>query len=183
MIGAINKRKTIELERAFDNAVVLLHASRSVERSAKELLEILAQGFDCEWGTFWKVDRTILRAITIWSAPTVKATQLNADTRNRTISPSDGTAGHVWRSRKPIWTADLTTDMCLPRSLEAADAGLHGGVWFALKTDRAVYGVIELLGKDLPRATDILLAAVEDLGIRLGYLIEEFKNQPRVQQF
>jgi hypothetical protein len=182
MIRAITKRKAAKLEMAFDNAVVLLHSSRSVEQSANELLELLAPAFDCEWGTFWKVDRTILRAISTWSVPTVKATRLNADTRNRTISSSDGTAGHVWRSQKPIWTVDLTSDMCLPRSLEALDAGLHGGVWFALKTDRAVYGVIELLGKDLPRATDTLLVAVENLGIRLGHLIEEFENRSQVQQ-
>jgi hypothetical protein len=66
--------------------------------------------------------------------------------------------------------------MCLPRSLDAASEGLQGGVWFALKTEHAVYGVIELLGKNLPRGTDGLLGAVENLGIRLGRLIEDFEN-------
>ena len=64
----------------------------------------------------------------------------------RTLSLSEGTAGHVWRSRKPVWSVNLVQDMCFPRSVDAEGAGLHGGVWLAINTDTAVYGVIELLG-------------------------------------
>jgi len=174
------KRKIAELERAFDKAVMLLRASKSIQQSANELLKLLAEAIGCEWGTFWKVDHNILRVTSTWSTPSMTATELNADTRNRTISPSEGTAGHVWRSRKPIWTVDLVSDMCLPRSLEAKSAGLQGGVWFALKTDQAVYGVIELLGKNLPRGTDELLVTVENLGIRLGRLIEESESHSQL---
>ena len=174
------KRKIAELEKAFDKAVILLHGTKSIDRSANELLELLVKALGCEWGTFWKVERNILRATSTWSAPLVKAPALNADTFNRTLTMSSGTAGHVWRSRKPVWTVDLISDMCLPRSIEARNAGLHGGVWFALKTDQAVYGVVELLGKELPHGTDEVLAAVENLGIRLGRLIEESEGQSKI---
>jgi len=65
------------------------------------------------------------------------------------MSFREGTAGHVWRTRKPVRTTDIVHDMCLPRSLDAKEASLQGGVWFALKADDAAYGVKELLGREL----------------------------------
>ena len=61
-----------------------------------------------------------------------------ADTLPRQLSMSEGTAGHVWRSRKPVWTNSLMRDMCLARSTEATEAGLQGGLWFAIKNSTTV---------------------------------------------
>jgi hypothetical protein len=85
---------------------------------------------------------------------------------------SEGNAGHVWRTRTPIWTTNLVRDMCLPRSLEAREAGLVGGIWFAVKTDEAVYGVIELLGRQVAHPSEALMVEIEHLGIQLGRLFE-----------
>lgn len=61
----------------------------------------------------------------------------------------------------------------MPRSLDADTAGLHGGVWFAIKTDSAVYGVVELLGTKIPAATQELLVGIESFGIQIGQLLED----------
>lgn len=53
------------------------------------------------------------------------------------------------------------------------DAGLHGGVWFALKTVTAVYAVIEQLGRAFEPKTPGNLIELERLGFRLGYALEE----------
>ena len=39
---------------------------------------------------------------------------IRAVTRNRSLSLNEGTAGLVWKSRKPIWSTDLVRDMSLP---------------------------------------------------------------------
>jgi hypothetical protein len=90
---------------------------------------------------------------------------------------NQGNAAKVWRSRKPIWTANLVLDMGLPRSLRAAAAGLRGGIWFAVKTDTALYGVVELLARELPSITTETLVAIERVGSRLGYVIEERRSE------
>jgi len=64
-------------------------------------------------------------------------------------------------------------DSVLPPSLEA---GLRGGVWFAVKTDTSVYGVIELLGPALEPKTPDNLVLVERLGFRLGHALEELRH-------
>lgn len=174
-------RKTLtEIEQLFEQTVELLQSAPGIEQAASELLELLAHATGCDWGTYWKVDPIayVLRPITTWSAPTVSAPTLDRDTRSRTLTISEGNAGHVWRSRKPIWTADLMGDMCLPRSAEAIDSGLHGGVWFAVKSEQLVYGVIELLGKEIPHSSDDSLLALERLGIKLGQLVEEKELRP-----
>jgi hypothetical protein len=111
--------------------------------------------------------------VSTWTTNQFNAKKLKADTEHRSLSLSEGNAGHVWRSRKPIWTDDLIRDMCIPRSLDAESVGLHGGIWFALKTESAVYGVMELLGTNLPVADDEMLATIELLGINIGRSIEQ----------
>jgi hypothetical protein len=54
---------------------------------------------------------------------------------------------------------------------------LRAGVWFAVKTDTAIYGVVELLARELPAMSVEILVAVERLGSRLGYVIEELRTE------
>ena len=56
---------------------------------------------------------------------------------------------------------------------------LHGGVWFAVKTDTAMFGVIELLGRALEPAAPENLVNLERLGFRLGLALE---HRPRALQ-
>ncbi len=179
------RQRLKELERISDKAVEVILSPQSIESIESQVLQILAEALGCEWGTYWKVDADRLLPTAHWSAPGVEARELDIDTSHRTLSMSEGTAGHVWRGRKPVWTRNLTEDMCLPRSLEAQSAGLQGGIWFAIKTDQAVYGVVELLGRNLPHASEELLVGIENLGIRIGYAIEDSHhkkfNESRVQ--
>jgi hypothetical protein len=105
--------------------------------------------------------------------PNFEAPALDRDTKNRTLSISEGTAGHVWRSRQPVWTLNLIKDMCLPRSLDADSSGLTGGIWFALKTEDTVYAVIELLGSLVAPPTQERILEIESFGFYLGHLLEE----------
>lgn len=158
-----------------DGCIEILNATKSFDQVAPDILEKLGKAFLCDWGTYWKVDSATLTLIptTIWSLNPLTTKSLKKDTQNRHLSLSEGNAGHVWRSRTPIYTTDLIKDMCLPRSLDALEAGLQGGLWFALKTNHAVYGVLELLGKNLQPVTSETLLNIEILGLKLGEKIEK----------
>jgi GAF domain len=173
--GKIAKRRLEQLQLVFERAATLLRTHREIENVGSELLALLGEALGCEWGTLWKVDSSAqrLKPVATWSAPDIQTARLAEHTINRALSLSEGTAGHVWRGRKPVWTRDLVRDMCLPRSLDAATAGLHGGIWFAIQTDSAVYGVVELLGTKIPAATQELLEGIETFGIRIGHLLED----------
>lgn len=138
------------------------------------VLARIAELFDCQWATLWLVhpDRPLLHPDLVWSLEPSKVWHLTENTALRTLSLSEGTAGHVWRSRKPVWTTNLARDMCLPRSLSAEEAGLRGGIWFAVQTETVVHGVIELLGIDLPSATPEVLREIEHFGHAIGRIME-----------
>lgn len=162
-----------------EQATIEIAAAHPTDLDAREVpraaLEALAVALGCAWATFWKVEAATLtlRAAVCWSNPDISDRRLRAHTLGRNLSMSEGTAGHVWRSQKPVWTKDLARDMCLPRSLDAVQAGLQGGVWFAVKAGATVFGVVELLGPAIPTANDELLKRVERLGTRLGSLLEK----------
>ena len=134
------------------------------------LLSSIAVSFGCQFATYWQVDTETLQLapVILWKSIEAHADTLLDHTRNKTLSMSQGTAGHVWRSRRPVWSTNLLRDMCLPRSLEADLAGLHAGIWFALKTSDTVFGVIELLTTELPASSEALLELIEYLGLALG---------------
>jgi hypothetical protein len=139
-----------------------------------DVIERLAVALRCQWGTYWKVDpeKICLVATLLWELEQDRTQPLRMDTVGQSLSISQGNAGHVWRSRKPIWARDLIFEMCLPRSLGAQTSGLKGGIWFAVKTDRAVYGVLEFLGHDIEPVSDESLVLIEQFGISLGRLVE-----------
>ena len=163
------------LESTAAHLAEMLRTANRVVDVAPTALELLAQAAGSEWAVYWVVDAKVqrLRALALWSALGSKAQVLEDTTRRFTLSPGEGIPGLVWRSRKPRRATNLALEMCLPRSLAAIDAGLHGGLWFALQTDTAVYGVIEVLGRapGLNAAGD--LVTVEQLGFCLGRALEE----------
>lgn len=169
------RHRLSELGSAVARSVEMLRAARHVGEVAQAVLELLGQAACSERATFWVVDsgQQRLRAIASWSAAGCGAPAHDGDMRHRTVSLSQGNAGHVWRSRKPLWSTSLVLDSALPPSLEA---GLRGGVWFAVKTDTSVYGVIELLGPALEPKTPDNLVLVERLGFRLGHALEELRH-------
>jgi GAF domain-containing protein len=174
-----SKTRLSQWAQATGTAIELLRGASHLEDVAQAVLERLAQAAGCEWAAYWAVDPQLraLRAVASWSGLGPEGHAFDRETRVCIPSTNQGNAAKVWRSRKPIWTADLVLDMGLPRSLRAARAGLRGGMWFAVKTDTAIYGVVELLARVLPLITPETLVAVERVGSRLGYVIEERRSE------
>jgi GAF domain-containing protein len=168
-----------QLAQATGAAIELLRCASQLEDVAQAVLERLAQAARCEWAAYWAVDpqSKALRAVASWSGLGPTGQRFEQDARARIPFTNQGNTAKVWRSRKPIWTANLVLDMGLPRSLRAGEAGLRGGMWFAVKTDTALYGVVELLARVLPSITTETLVAVERIGSRLGYAIEELRSE------
>jgi len=167
------------LAQATGIAIELLRGASQLEDVAEAVLERLARAARCEWAAYWVVDpqARALRAVASWSGLGPQGQPFDRETRVCIPFTNQGNAAKVWRSRKPIWTTNLVPDMGLPRSLRAAAAGLRGGIWFAVKTDTALYGVVELLARELPSITTETLVAIERVGSRLGYVIEERRSE------
>jgi len=139
-----------------------------------DLVRMIGTRLKCDWAVYWKLDRERIRLmpVVIWSRDYAAVKRLKQRTKERELSISEGNAGLVWRNQKPIWSKNLSLEMCLPRSLDANAAGLTCGIWFPIKTSYTIYGVIELLGRAIPPPTAELLDSIEALGVRIGEAIE-----------
>jgi hypothetical protein len=117
------------LMQATGIAIQLLRGASQLEDVAEVVLKRLAHAARCDWAAYWVVDpqARALRPVASWSGLGPEGHVFDRETRVCIPSTNQGNAAKVWRSRKPIWTADLLWDMGLPRSLRAAAAGLRGG--------------------------------------------------------
>jgi hypothetical protein len=165
----------LELQRNLEKVLESIAAVGRFNGADIRTLAMISEAFHCQWATYWKVNTTdsCLEPVAVWRQRQLAGEALGRHTHERRLSLNEGTAGHVWRSGKPVWSTKIVFDMCLPRSLDAKAAGLNNGVWFALKSDATVYGIVELLGDGLEEATQEALLAVEQFGASLGRLIEQ----------
>ena len=166
--ASCTKRSRAFLRRANSSASPrIIHGRTSCRRCACALR--------CEWADFLGSASGTQVLVCRRDVETSTASPPRTSRRTliaRQLTMSEGTAGHVWRSRKTTWTTDIVRDMCLPRCVDAKQAGLQGGVWVPLKTVNAVYGVLELLGRHPVPARADRVVAVEQLAVSLGCLIE-----------
>lgn len=148
---------------------ILEEADRPVD-CAKELVTFLCQWFDCPWGTYWHADtrKLLLTSAFCWNNETLRAEKLRHDTHNRSLTLSEGTAGHVWRTGTVVCTDNIVRDMCLPRSLDATAVGLRGGIWFPITDGLTTYAVIELLGRHYWNCDDRFRDELKLFGLELG---------------
>lgn len=153
----------------------VLESSKDIDSAAPAILEVVANRFESAWATYWKVDfeRRVLRAIAMWNDNPTALSPLVVDTQTRVLTLSEGAAGQVWKSGKPICTSDLIRDMCLPRSLRAKNAALSGGIWFPVRADQTTYGVIELLGKQPWPNNPQLIDELVSIGDFIGAMLPE----------
>jgi hypothetical protein len=169
------RHRLAALASAVARAIETLRAAKHVEAVAADVIETLGLAASSEQATFWTVDPQLrqLRAIAHWN--TSGFTQGSSDSVQRYRAPSwsEGSAARVWRTRKPLWSASSILDTSRRPSIQD---GLRGGVWFAVKTDTSVYGVIELLGRALEPSAPENLVHIERLGFRLGHALEELRH-------
>ncbi len=158
-----------------DKCIKIAESYSSFDEAAPEILKFVCKYFTAEWGTYWKVNSVLytLNAFYVHVEPGHDFSRLVTNTKSRSLSMSEGNAGHVWRSKIPILSNNLVNDMCIPRSLDANKGGVNSGVWFALKSDDTVFGVIELLAKKLPSSNTQTLHLLEALGTKLGYFFRQ----------
>jgi hypothetical protein len=143
-------------------------------RITPQALALTANSFECQWAVYWQIQpgADCLCAEEIWTHGLVDAGPLERDTRGRSLASSEGAVGQAYRTRKPIWTTILGLQMDLPRSLDAQFVGFSGGLWIPVQFDTSVYGVIELLGLDMPPPSKESLELVELFGRSIGGLLE-----------
>jgi len=172
-------KTTAEFQQLTESLGEILARAGIIDTAAAPILAALARSFTAQWATYWKVDADarILRALATWTDDPTRFERLLHDTETRTLALSEGAAGHAWRSGRPICTSDLINDMCLPRSLQAKEAGCISGIWLPVRAKETTFGVIELLGTDFWPNNQQFLDQLVTLGNFIGRMLPECRSK------
>src|SRR4051794_11043657 len=147
------------------------HAGRAYEA----LLQAITERLDWRLAAAWEpatADAGALACVACWTAPESRLQAFAQLTRTTILRVGEGLPGRVFADGAPLWLTDAAADDRLPRRAAAAEAGLHVGVAFPVRSERGVVGVVELFGDRAREADPELLATLELLGVMLGQLVE-----------
>jgi phosphoserine phosphatase RsbU/P len=124
------------------------------------------------WGiaAVWVLDAEagLMRCEELWHDPALEAPSFIAATRMTPLARGQGLPGRVWERGEPAWVADLSTDPNFPRFAHAARDDIGTGLAFPLTDRGRLVGVIELFRREHAEPEPELLAALTELGARLG---------------
>lgn len=164
------KTKSFQFAELTNKATRIIANAGSLEKAAPSLITFLCGWFDCQWGAYWHVDskKLLLTPAFCWNNESLCAEKLRKDTDTKSLTMSEGMAGHVWRTGRAVCTNNVVGDVCLPRSLDATEAGLLGGAWFSIRTTKRIIGVVELLRRHYWACDLGFVGKLELLGLELG---------------
>jgi PAS domain S-box-containing protein len=171
----ISERRRLKrrLDAQFQVASILA-ASESVAAAAPALLEAIGENVGWELGQMWTVDRSadVLRAVAIWHAPLIQATEFEEASRNRTLGRGVGLPGRVWDAKASEWITDTANDPSFLRGAAAAKAGLSFAFGLPIMVDLEVSGVMEFFSRDAQIPDQSMLAIMSIVGQQIGHFVE-----------
>jgi len=189
MLTAIEDQKQSEKALERQNALVrLLHRVTVAAYEAVTFEDALQAGIDqvCTY-TGWPVghvylvgagDKPVLIPTKIWHlARPADFQSFVAITEATPLAHGAGLPGRVFAGEKPCWIMDVTTDPNFPRAKAAANLGVKGAFGFPVLTDGRVVAVLEFFTKEPQEPDDVLLAAMEQIGIQLGQVFARKKSE------
>ena len=175
----ITERRRSEQRVAAAYAVTrILEEADSLAAAASHILRAIGENLEWDWGALWSFDReraqegVPLRCDSLWHGPDIETAEFAAATRERGYASGEGRLGQAWRSAKPIWMADATTEPGFLRARAAARAGLHGAVIFPILLDTEALGVIEFFGRATRERDEEQLTTLSAIGSQIGQFIK-----------
>jgi PAS domain S-box-containing protein len=175
----ITERRRAEQRRDALYAVTrVLAEADSLAAAAPHLLRAIGENLEWDWGALWSFDGeraqegAPLRCDSLWHGPDIETAEFATATRERGYASGEGRLGEVWRSAKPIWMADATTEPGFLRAQAASRAGLHGAVIFPILLDTEALGVVEFFSRAARERDEEQLVTLSAIGSQIGQFIK-----------
>ena len=175
----ITERWRGEQRVAAQHAVTrILAEADSLAAAAPHLLRAIGEKLEWDWGSIWSFDwerdrdAAPLRCDMLWRAPDVETAEIDRVSREWVFASGEGLVGQVWRTAKPIWMIDATTQPGFLRAEAVARDGLHGGVIFPVLLDARALAVIEFFSRAARDLDEEQLATLTAIGSQIGQFIQ-----------
>jgi len=156
-----------------------LGEAHSIEEASPRLLRSVCEALGWEVGAIWGLDieRSLLRCLATWRAPSNKAAAFEELTSRTTFRKGVGLPGRVWADGRSAWIPDVVSDPNFPRSPVAAADGLHGGFGVPIRRGGDVLGVIEFFAPEIREPDAEMLEMMDAVGVQIGLFIERTETE------
>jgi PAS domain S-box-containing protein len=175
----ITERKRGEQRVAAAYAVTrVLAEADSLATAAPDILRAIGENLEWDWGALWSFDReraredAPLRCDCLWYMPDIEIAEFETVSREWSYAAPGGRLGQVWRTAKPIWMVDATSEPGFLRAQAAATAGLHGGVIFPILLDTEAFGAVEFFSRAAREPDPEQVATLSAIGSQIGQFIK-----------
>ena len=153
----------------------VLAEAESVQGSAEQLLEAIAEPLGWEVGHLWVVRGEELVPTGAWTAPGVHVPEFEEATRALEVNRGVGFAGQAWAEGRAIFLADAVAARNFVRAEAARQSRITDGVAFPVVGAGRCLAVIELFSRTARQPDDEML----DVTTALGSVIGEFMQRLR----
>lgn len=181
----LTESKRAERRRTARLAVTqILAEAAAVGEAAAPLLQSLCEGLQWDVGTLWRVDPAaqVLRCVELWHPPSVRITDFEKNTRQRTFRPGDGLPGRIWTSGKAVWIPDVVQDANFPRAPIAEREGLHAAFGFPILFGAEFLGAIEFFSRHIREPDADLLEMMTTIGGQVGQFMERRRAEQALRE-
>lgn len=164
-----------------------LSSALSVKEAAPQVLEVLCDTLGWELGIFWQVDDRdhVLRAVTVWTAPTIMAEQFTRETMEVRFERGAGVIGKVWDSGEPTWIPDTASHPGFTRAETAAREDLHAAALVPVPSRGNADDVLAVLEffKSSRESPDIdLLDMLDTIGSQVSQFLKRIRAEEKVRE-
>jgi len=160
----------------------ILAESPALDDALPRILQRICVTFDWEVGVMWiaDVESALLRCLKVWP-PQETESRFEAVCYESTFSSGIGLPGRVWKSLKPAWIQDVSSDENFPRARVASAEGLHAAFAFPIVSGEKFLGVMEFFSHEIREPDESLLAAVGGIGSQIGQFIERKRAEKALE--
>jgi PAS domain S-box-containing protein len=178
MIGAmsdITERKWSERRQATQLAVtMILVESETIDEAIPWVLQVICSTLEWRVGEMWRFDEETggLRCAYFWCYPTMEESEFARVTPTLTFGPGEGLPGRVWKSQRPVWVSQVSTEPYFVRADAAIEAGLDGAFAFPVCAgDQGCQSVMCFFSYDMRPADHRMADMLADIGRQVSQFI------------
>lgn len=160
----------------------LLNSDEPFTSMASRFLQTICETLGWDIGALWKIDEAaeVIRCIDLWHAAGIGEAAASALCREHLLKRGIGLPGQVWESGGPRWITNFA-EAGLPRSPEAASAGIAGAFAFPITHEGRVTGAMEFFSREEREPDQTLMPVMALIGAQIGDYIERRKTAQALQ--
>jgi len=182
----ITEGKHAEMLRELEHAIArCLAEADDASAALEDVIHAVCRTQDWEWGRYWRFDEgeNVLRGAVHWARPGSRAGKILEASGVVVTALGIGLSGHVLRSGRPLWVADVLADSRVLQKAFSKDIGMHGAFVLPVVAEGKIIGVLSFASTQVRKPDTQLLEAATAIGSQVGQFLRRKQAEEDLRRF